>query len=214
MYDPLVVDTFIRVYQEIAPDNTAISAAPSLKNIARARTPHEPVLTRDCETSSSRRSEVGLHDLAMALNSSTNTSQAISHYLKTFIPFSLSVLFTYDSARDELVADEAVGDIGYLVRDLRIPRGERLSGWVAANRQTIINSDPVLDLGEIARAVSPALRISLSVPLEARGEILGVLTLYSSDQEFTTHHQRVLEEASRQVADFLSQPAVSLSVRP
>ena len=28
--------------------------------------------------------------------------------------------------------------------------GQRLSGWVAANRQTILNSDPMLDLGEIA----------------------------------------------------------------
>jgi GAF domain-containing protein len=148
----------------------------------------------------------------MALNSSNNTAEVISQYLKRLIPFSLAVLFTYDSARDELVAD-AVGEIGYLVRDLRIARGDRLSGWVAANRQTIINSDPVLDLGDLAHTVTPALRVSLSVPLEARGEILGVLTLYSSDQEFTTHHQRIAETASRQVAHFLGQPAVSLSVR-
>jgi putative nucleotidyltransferase with HDIG domain len=213
MYDPLIVDTFIRVYQDIAPDNSVTTAVASLKNIARARRPHEPGLRKNGETPTSRHTDAGLQDLAMALNSSNNTAQAISHYLERLIPFSLSVLFTYDSARDELVANEAVGDVGYIVRDLRIPRGERLSGWVAANRQTIINSDPVLDLGEIARAVSPALRVSLSVPLEARGEILGVLTLYSSDQEFTTHHQSILEAASHQVAEFLSQPTVSLSVR-
>jgi putative nucleotidyltransferase with HDIG domain len=212
MYDPLVVDTFIRVYQEIAPDSSGVNPAASLKNIARARTPHGPSLKSD-DATSSRRSDVTSQDLAMALNASNNTAEAISQHLGRFIPFSLSVLFTYDSARDELLADKAVGEVEYLVRDLRIARGDRLSGWVAANRQTIINSDPVLDLGEIARAVTPPLRVALSVPLEARGEILGVLTLYSSSHEFTAHHQRIAEAAAGQVARFLAQPAVSLSVR-
>jgi putative nucleotidyltransferase with HDIG domain len=211
MYDPLVVDTFTRVYQDIAPDGSSLNPTATLKNIASARPRHETESKSD-DMSSSRQPDATSQDLAMALNSSNNTIEVISHYLKRLIPFSLAVLFTYDSARDELVAD-AVGEIGYLVRDLRIARGDRLSGWVAANRQTIINSDPVLDLGDVAHAVTPALRVSLSVPLEARGEILGVLTLYSSDQEFTTHHQRIAEVAGRQIAHFLGQPAVSLSVR-
>jgi putative nucleotidyltransferase with HDIG domain len=213
MYDPLVVDTFVHVYQDIAPDTSAVHPAASLKKIASARTQPEASMKREDGTLSSPHSDASSQDLTMALNASNNTAEVIAQYLKRLIPFSLSVLFTYDSARDELVADEAVGEIGYLVRDLRIARGDRLSGWVAANRQTIINSDPVLDLGDIARAVTPALRVSLSVPLEARGEIVGVLTLYSSDREFTIHHQRIAEAASRQVAHFLAQPAVSLSVR-
>jgi putative nucleotidyltransferase with HDIG domain len=213
MYDPLVVDTFVRVYQDIAPDTSLVHPAASLKSIAGARAQSEPSLKSEAGASSSQHSDASSQDLTMALNASNNTAEVVSQYLRRHIPFSLSVLFTYDSARDELVADQAVGEIGYLVRQLRIARGDRLSGWVAANRQTIINSDPALDLGDIARAVTPALRVSLSVPLETRGEIVGVLTLYSSDREFTNHHQRIAEAASRQVAHFLAQPAVSLSVR-
>ena len=33
--------------------------------------------------------------------------------------------------------------------------GQRLSGWVAANRQTIANSDAALDLGNLAMRLDP-----------------------------------------------------------
>ena len=52
---------------------------------------------------------------------------------------------------DELVTAHASGDGAPHFMELRIPRGQRLTGWVAANKQSILNSDPVLDLGESAR---------------------------------------------------------------
>ena len=163
--------------------------------------------------STARRTCRNLQDLARVLDRPHLSADTVAQYLKRFIPFSLLVLFTYDSARDELVAEHSFGEVGYLVRDLRIARGDRLSGWVAANRQTIVNSDPTLDLGEIARAISPELRVSLSVPLEARGEVLGVLTLYSSVNEFTPEQQRIAEAACRYFARSLGQPAETISVR-
>jgi putative nucleotidyltransferase with HDIG domain len=213
MYDPLVVDSFIRVYQEIAPDNASINPAAPLKTIARPRASANADITRTPEDALQlvRHGDTGLQDLAMALNGSRKAGEIVTQHLRRLIPFSLFVLFTYDAARDELVADEAVGEASYLVKDLRIPRGDRLSGWVAANRQTIINSDPVLDLGDIARVAS--LRVSLSVPLESRGELLGVLTLYSPAEAFTAQHQKIAEAASRQIAQILGQPALTISVR-
>ena len=69
---------------------------------------------------------------------------------------SLRLLYIYDPGADELraayVAGEGAGD----VLGIRIPRGQRLSGWVAANKQTISGSDPVLDLGDVARAMRPS----------------------------------------------------------
>ena len=59
--------------------------------------------------------------------------------------------FLYDVEKDELVAAHASGDNAPHFSELRIPRGQRLTGWVAANNQSILNSDPVLDLGESAR---------------------------------------------------------------
>jgi len=84
---------------------------------------------------------------------------------------------------------------------MRIPLGERLSGWVAANRQTISNSDPVLDLGDAARAHSLALRSCISTPLVVDRELIGVLTLYSGERNaFNEDHKRIIEVVGREIA--------------
>ena len=138
-----------------------------------------------------------LFDLAHVLaehSSLTDAADAIATRIRRLVPFVLAVFFTYDDATDELVAKQAVGQGALLVRDLRISLGQRLSGWVAANRQTIMNSDAMLDLGEITKSVNPRLRTCLSTPLMANDQLIGVLTLYSSTPEgFTEDHRRLLE---------------------
>ena len=93
-----------------------------------------------------------------------------------------------------------------LVAGLRIPLGQRLTGWVGANRQTIRNSDRVLDLGESARSVSPRPRSSLSTPMVVNDALVGVLSLYSTNREaFSEDHQRVVEVVARQVGPVVQQ---------
>ena len=67
------------------------------------------------------------------------------------IAFSLGIVFLNDVATNELEAVHVIGDDSRLIKGLRIPLGQRLSGWVAVNRQTILNSDAALDLGDVAR---------------------------------------------------------------
>src|SRR6185503_5712763 len=98
-------------------------------------------------------------------------------------------------------ARHTAGEVGVDVRGMRIPLGQRLSGWVAANRQTIVNSDPTLDFGDVARSLVPRLRSSLSVPLMFNGQLIGVLSLYSELADgFTEDHRRVIEVVARQIS--------------
>ena len=84
---------------------------------------------------------------------------------------------------------------------MRIPLGQRLTGWVGANRQTILNSDPVLDLGDMARSLNPRPRSCLSTPLVADKELVGVLSLYSTSRDaFSEDHRRIIEVVARQVS--------------
>ena len=138
---------------------------------------------------------------------------SVARKIRRLVPFSLSVLYLYDIRRDELVAEHVVGESAHLLHDLRIPRGERLSGWVAANRQSIVNSDPTLDLGEISNQTTPPLRTTLSVPLVADSDLLGVLTLYSATEQFTDHHRHIVETAGRLAASSLSHFRESIVVR-
>jgi diguanylate cyclase (GGDEF)-like protein len=143
--------------------------------------------------------------MAGALAGQTEISEVgdvVARHLRRLVPFSLLVLYLYDSDTNDLEARHAVGESAPVVGGLRVSLGQRLSGWVAVNRQTIMNSDPILDLGELARTLQPRLRNCISSPLLSGETLVGVLTLYSAGPEnFNEDHRRAVEAVSRQVAD-------------
>ena len=212
MYDPLIVETFGRVHAEISP---ALSTGPpqainEITGLTRRRGPAaEPSSPDDIAASSE--GILTLSDLAGALAgqaSVAHTGDIIARHLRRLIPFTLSVLYLYDDANDDLVAKHAMGDVGDLTTELRVPLGQRLSGWVAANRQTIINSDPMLDFGEAARTFNPRLRNCLSTPLVSNEQLVAVLSLYSNMSEgFSDDHRRIMEVVARQVSHALKSAA-------
>ena len=105
-----------------------------------------------------------LYELARGLTGQMqlpDVADVISKHLRRIVPALVSVFFVYKSEDDELVVAHASGDSTGVFAGLRIPLGHRITGWVAANRQTILNSDPVLDLGDVARSSRPRLRSCL-----------------------------------------------------
>ena len=114
-----------------------------------------------------------------------------------------------------MVAAHASGEGASLFVGLRyFSRGQRLSGWVAANRRTILNSDPVLDLGDASRSLTPRLRSCLSTPLLERGQLVGVLSVYSPQQAaFSEDHKRIIEVIGRQVSKVIKQSLESQRVK-
>jgi diguanylate cyclase (GGDEF)-like protein/putative nucleotidyltransferase with HDIG domain len=216
MYDPLVVDAFVKLQPNI---DVAPTAAADKRNALEAiteasGTPVGADPSRFEEISSSSEEMLALYDLARGLSEQLDQADAvevISKHLRRIVPASWCVFYLYDLQSDELIASHAFGENAGLVLGLRIPLGERSSGWVAANRQTILNSDPVLDLGEIARSMQPRLRSCLGTPLVADERLIGVLALYSGARDaFTEDHRRVLEVVSRQVSKTIAK-AVAFS---
>jgi diguanylate cyclase (GGDEF)-like protein len=160
-----------------------------------------------------------LYELARALAGNANlstTGDVIMNHLRRLIPFAQSAIYLYDVQSDEVVARHAVGNVSASIKGLRIPLGERLSGWVAANRQIILNSDPVLDLGDAARSHEPRLRSCLSAPLLVEEQLVGVLSLYAAGAEaFNEEHRRVIGIVARQIAHtFKSTAEVEKTARP
>ena len=74
---------------------------------------------------------------------------------------------------------DGFGPAAHVLHGLSIPVGQRLSGWVAASRQPIANSDAALDLEGLGERATPPLKRCLSVPLLMGETVVGVLTLYS-----------------------------------
>ena len=218
MYDPLVIDTFTSVYKDIAPSAEELSSATGgLSAITRGALPQAegsgPANARLDDISASTEEMLSLYELARSLSGRldvTDAADVISKHLRRLVPASTCVFFLYDKDADELVAAHAAGDNSAHFSDIRIEMGQRLSGWVAANRQTIVNSDPMLDLGEVARAFRPPLRSCLSTPLLASSGLVGVLTVYSTHREaFTEDHRRIVEVVARQVSESIRQSETS-----
>jgi diguanylate cyclase (GGDEF)-like protein/putative nucleotidyltransferase with HDIG domain len=200
VYDPLVVDTFVKVYREIAP-----ALAPSglsaqvLDEIAGSRqhpgSPANP--PRPALTATGAGAMLTMQEFTAAIAEQVNVSgigDVVVTYLRRLVPVTLCVVYLHEATTEELVAIYASGDLAASVKGLTIPLGDRLSGWVAANHQTIVNSDPALDLGEIARTAPTRLRSCLSTPLLDGAQVVGVLALYSAREEaFGEAHQRIAE---------------------
>lgn len=114
---------------------------------------------------------------------------ALSTFLASvgsIVPFDAIAL--YRKRGDRLILEGQDGE-GYRTFVSRtVPAGVGLSGWVAENARSIVNGNPAVEPGYLADPLKfSALRSALSVPLEAGGSVVGVLSLYRREFEaFTT----------------------------
>jgi putative nucleotidyltransferase with HDIG domain len=194
MYDPLVVDTFIRAHSEIAP--IAIRAGQESRSVWNAELPSRP---NEANTASPLRqiranaSESGL--LVQYRRGIVNAEspvamlEAAAQCLRHLMPATVVALFTNESRSNDLICMATIGDDHEVIRRLIIPIGQRISGWAAANGRTVVNADATLDLAEIAVMFEPPLRSTISAGMKD-GEHISVLTAYSTRENgFTENHR-------------------------
>jgi putative nucleotidyltransferase with HDIG domain len=208
MYDPLIVDAFIQVHRQIVPGVTLDLPRNALDEITSSSQVREAAGSPPLQDIAAGADEMQtVYELARALAGQTSingTGEVVSRHLRRLVPFAVSVLYQYDDLTDELIARHSSGDVARLTIGLRVTLGQRLSGWVGANRKTILNSDPALDFGDISRTFNPRLRSCLSSPLATDDRLLGVLTLYSTHSDaFTEDHRRIVEQVVCQMVEAL-----------
>jgi hypothetical protein len=188
-YDPRVVDTFIAVCDRLidASHSLAREEAESgreaeIRDIVAPRLPAgvEPS-TDDGDDADAPFDHQGWAAQSRGDRGALPTYGVIVQYLKSVAPGAVAVLFRYDAEQAKLVATRASSEHEFLLGDLSMPLGDRLTGWVGANRQTILNSDPGLDLGDLAEAWVPQLQSCFAMPLVVDEDLAGVLTVYSPD---------------------------------
>lgn len=209
MYDPLVVDTFIELHPTLVATALPETESALLTTITDAsstslKSNQGDQTVRLEDIASSAGEAVTLFALAQAVSGQQSVFD-IGHVtfsqLRRLVPHAFGLLFVYLEATDEVKVAYVSGDSSAVLTGMRIVVGERLTGWVAANRQTIRNSDPVLDLGEVGKTLVPRPRSCLSTPVVSEGHLAGVLTIYSAHTNFfTEEHERIIEAAARQIA--------------
>jgi len=137
-------------------------------------------------------------DLGSSL-SLTETISVLDQRLRRLIPFQTLVIFLRQD--EELVPEYVAGDNFQAFSSLRIPLGEGLSGWVAANNKPIVNGNPSVEFGYLNDpAMFSTLRSALAMPLVSLDKVQGVIALYHRDADaFSKDHLRILMAISAKI---------------
>jgi len=134
-----------------------------------------------------------LFELTRELGNSLSLDETLS-----MLAVRLKHLVPYDS----IAIYSVRGDNFRLLSSLRIPIGEGVSGWVAANRKPIVNGNLATESEYLNDPTNGhSLRSVLAVPLEGVNGVVGVLALYRTEADaFTRDHLRILLAISSKIA--------------
>jgi putative methionine-R-sulfoxide reductase with GAF domain len=204
MYDPLVVDTFIAAYAEVAP--TAIKAGEQAKTVVNG------IELKRLDERSLRQirlnaiENAALSECARALSGVQSDGEMVDRVatcLRQLMPSTVYCFFRYDATSDAIICNASAGDPLNLLKGLTIRLGERVSGWSAANRRTSVNSDASLEIGQLGESFSPALRSTIATPVTREEKLIGVLTAFSPQPNaFSDSHRYAIEQVANLVATF------------
>jgi putative nucleotidyltransferase with HDIG domain len=222
MYDPAIVDTFIATYRSVKADITetpqqrevlsqiratpvdAARQGPAKGGLHDGSRPHTDGSSGSPAASDDVLAFVSLARLATGDVTQSDILALATNLVRRIVPSATGAWFLKNETGDRLVAVSTFGPAADAVRGVSILVGDRLTGWVAVNRQTIVNSDAALDLADRALRAAPPLVCCLSVPLANGGSVAGVLSLYASERgAFSEDAGRLLEMVAPQVAEAL-----------
>lgn len=128
------------------------------------------------------------HNVARALTSSLDRDailRAIMQQMEQFFKPETWSLLLVDEARHDLYYGVAVGYTKEELRDLRVPIGHGLAGWVAEHGESLIVPEvsedprftPTAEKDSAARGIR--IRSAICMPLRSRERTLGVIQLFN-----------------------------------
>jgi putative nucleotidyltransferase with HDIG domain len=181
LYDPLVVDTFLKAYPEIAP--VALKAgAESVSATSIAAASEEPPAISLNRIRVNAAETTLLEDFRKQLATAACADDALAAAAQCLRKLSAATVFAfyrYDKKRDQLTCEYTIGDSQGWLRGLSIGMGTRVTGWCAATRRVSLNAAASLDLASLSEYFDPPLRSVLCAPLCNDDHVEGVLTAYS-----------------------------------
>ncbi len=191
MYDPLIVDTFVRILDGMSHEEPS-AATQKIEALAKRAAIRKAPPGQNLP--------IRLLDAAqLSLNSLVREGKA-----------AVAILFVSDRDATRLRAVVVAGNADPLLGSLEIEVGERLSGWVAANGRPIVNSDPALDLGyDLANRMELGNAISVPANTGQAGPV-SVLTAYSEKStSFSSEDSAQISQRAKYLAALMGEPISS-----
>ena len=201
-YDPTIVDLFEQVCHHIDPFTVKPQMQKAIHQINRAAAIEAvpgsvPAAALPAEGPDSLRTLANLARIVTGRPSATDVASIIWAHVRHIVPNASCGFFVVDASGEFVSAKFVGGDGSTALQGLEFKLGDKLTGWVAENQQSIINSEARLDLGSEAAFVG--LRYCVSLPMASDGRLAGVLSLYGADP-FTAEQAETLQSMLPHVA--------------
>ena len=209
-YDPWVVDRFLSLLDNLerqeAEEQRQANAA--FLSVDGARTQYEAI---SATTAEDREFNELRRDLPRA-TSIVEAGDLLFRHIRRILPAAGFALYRPRTDSNELVVTVAVGIGASALDGLRVPIGERISGWVFAHGQPVLNSDATLEMGPVARTFPIPLRFAAAVPV-IDVQPIAVIAVFGSEP-FHNDHRRLLENVATLFVSSLGRAAAAESSRP
>lgn len=128
----------------------------------------------------------------------------ISKRLEQLVPFSTAI-FYLNTGDDRIRAIHVSGKFSEILQDHILEMGKGISGWVAAYRKTMINTEPALDFQNVNADFSLYDDV-LIVPVLEGDECLGTISLYSEKPgSYDQYEVKIVQTLASLIAPFLCQ---------
>jgi putative nucleotidyltransferase with HDIG domain len=206
MYDPAIVQVFREVCTATRLPDTQKPAATADRTASGVSIPVGQPAGRETEDVAAA---LALGAALSRLPRDAFAAGTIAEAFKALPHVDAVAIFVVD--QDRLVAAGSAGVHARALEELSMDVGERMSGWIAATGQSIVNADAALDLFDVPGC---SLRSAIGVPCSRPEGLPLVVTLYSSSPNaFSPWHQRLLESAAPMIATVRDQRTITHPAR-
>lgn len=178
-YDPRVVARFMEIVPELRRQDRLIEAAappPRLRPQDDAGSGPSRLLIGPDAPGASTTETVRFAGSVASIFTVREVGTPILAKLLDLVPDAEACIFAISPTGDHLIPAATTSSAQVACDSNLFPMGVGLSGWVAAHRHTIVNSDASLDFPDMA--VQLGFRSATSTPVFAFGTVAAVLTVY------------------------------------
>ncbi len=214
-YDPKLVDTLVQhiddLESEIAqaeqelPRSVMRRIEASLSNSQPGKRDIARTVFHDI--ASAHREIQAVYEISQTVGKSLNVSETLAllaSKIRNLAPYDACAVYLLNSQTEMMSPYQVVGDYSSALEEIELKVGDGVTGWVAANRQTLINVSPAPDFSE-SRFLRSVFQSCLCLPLCIEDSILGVISLYATiPNAFTDDHLRLMETITPQAASAIN----------
>jgi len=216
-FDPVVVEEFIKNLPRFEAQIESLG----LKHQPANYSP-EPIQLSDVDVTQTRergsyiaydqikkahREVYALYEIARTFGTSLNvehTLEILVDKVGHVVSFDTCVVYIYDETKGYASARHVVGKYAQKLSSRCIALGEGVTGFALANRSPVNQLHPSLDFTDINPEAGIKYRSMAALPLFKDDNLLGALSVYSSElEQYSDDHLRLLETVTRLASDAL-----------